>query len=100
LTTNETRNESSNGLTKNVAKIEVQKEFISAANKRFCASVAWRNKLEQQINIEHLFQLDGMLLSNNKNNQQKAKKLGLTLWADGILVPHLHKAYFVGCHLR
>jgi hypothetical protein len=21
--------------------------------------------------------------------------LGLTVWADGILVPHLHKAYFV-----
>jgi len=36
------KNKSSNGLTKNVVKIEVQKEFISAANRRFCASVAWR----------------------------------------------------------
>jgi len=28
----------------------------------------------------------------------KKQKLGLTLWADGILVPHLHKAYFVARH--
>jgi len=43
----------------------------SAANKRFCASVARRKSNEQQVNIEQKFQLDGTLLNDRNNNQQK-----------------------------